>query len=160
VSARSNVEIQTAERTLILTRVFDAPRALVFKVWSDPQHLAKWWGPRGFTVLSCKADVRPGGAYRFHTRSPQGTEHWLAGIYREIVEPERLDFTYAWLHPDGTPKHEMLVELSFREKGEKTELTLRQSNFESVTARDLHREGWTSTLDVLGEYLAETAQRA
>jgi uncharacterized protein YndB with AHSA1/START domain len=130
--AASTQELE--ERTLVLSRVFDAPRALVFKVWTEPEHLARWWGPRGFTLLSYKADVRVGGSYRFGTRSPEGTEHWA--------------------HPDGKPKHETIMTLTFAEQGEKTKLTLKQTLFESVTSRDLHRGGWSSTLDMLGEYLA------
>ncbi len=151
-SALKEQEIE--ERTLVLSRVFDAPRALVFKVWTQPEHLARWWGPRGFTLLSYKADVRVGGSYRFGTRSPEGTEHWAHGIYREVTPPERLVLTHAWEHSDGKPKHETIMTLTFAEQGEKTKLTLKQTLFESVTSRDLHRGGWSSTLDMLGEYLA------
>ena len=155
MAARSNVQIdqEIEERTLVLSRVFDAPRELVYKAWTQPEHLARWWGPRGFTLLSYKADVRVGGSYRFGTRSPQGSEHWAHGIYREVVPPERLVLTYAWEHPDGTPKHETIMTLTFAEQGDKTKLTLKQTLFESVTSRDLHRGGWSSTLDMLGEYL-------
>ena len=141
------------ERTLVLSRVFDAPRALVFKVWTQPEHLARWWGPRGFTLLSYKSDARVGGSYRFGMRSPENTEHWAHGTYREIEAPEKLVFTHAWEHPDGSPKHETVITLTFAEQGEKTKLTLKQTLFESVNARDLHRGGWSSTLDLLEEYL-------
>ena len=143
------------ERTLVLSRVFDAPRALVFKVWTQPEHLARWWGPRNYTVISYKADVRVDGSFRFGVRSPENTEHWAHGTYREIAPPERLVFTTAWEHPDGSPKHETLVTLTFAEQGEKTKLTLKQTQFESVTSRDLHRGGWSSTFDLLEEYLAK-----
>jgi len=143
------------ERTLVLSRVFDAPRALVFKVWTQPEHLARWWGPRNYTVISYKADVRVDGSFRFGVRSPENTEHWAHGTYREIVPPERLVFTTAWEHPDGSPKHETLVTLTFAEQGDKTKLTLKQTQFESVTSRDLHRGGWSSTFDLLEQYLAK-----
>ena len=143
------------ERTLVLSRVFDAPRALVFKVWTQPEHLARWWGPRNYTVISYKADVRVDGSFRFGVRSPENTEHWAHGTYREIAPPERLVFTTAWEHPDGSPKHETLVTLTFAEQGDKTKLTLKQTQFESVTSRDLHRGGWSSTFDLLEEYLAK-----
>jgi uncharacterized protein YndB with AHSA1/START domain len=152
-SPDSNREIE--ERTLVLSRVFDAPRALVFKVWTQPEHLARWWGPRNYTVISYKADVRVDGTFRFGVRSPENTEHWAHGTYREIVPPERLVFTTAWEHPDGSPKHETVVTLTFAEQGEKTKLTLKQTQFESVTSRDLHRGGWSSTFDLLEEYLAK-----
>jgi uncharacterized protein YndB with AHSA1/START domain len=148
----SDPEIE--ERTLVLSRVFDAPRALVFKVWTQPEHLARWWGPEGYTLISYKADVRPGGSYRFGTRSPENTEHWAHGTYREVTRSERLVFTFAWEHPDGSPKNETTVTLTFAEQDGKTKLTLKQALFESVTARDLHRGGWSSSLDLLEAYLA------
>jgi uncharacterized protein YndB with AHSA1/START domain len=151
-SPESDREIE--ERTLILSRVFDAPRALVFKVWTQPEHLARWWGPRNYVVISYKADVRVGGTFRFGVRSPENTEHWAHGTYREVTPPERLVFTTAWEHPDGSPKHETVVTLTFAEQGDKTRLTLKQTLFESVTARDLHRGGWSSSFDLLEEYLA------
>jgi len=145
---------QADDRVLALTRVFDAPQALVFKVWSAPEHLARWWGPRGFTVISFEADVRPGGAFRFGIRSPEGTEHWAHGIYREVERPARLVFTTAWEDSEGKAKHETLVTLSFAEEKGKTTLSFRQALFESVNARDLHQGGWSSTLDLLADYLA------
>jgi len=106
MAARTSAAASTAERELVITRVFDAPRLLVFKAWTEPEHLVRWWGPRGFTTPSCKMDVRPGGAFRFHMRSPEGTDHWLRGAYREIVEPERLVFSWAWEDAESKPGHE------------------------------------------------------
>jgi uncharacterized protein YndB with AHSA1/START domain len=151
-SPANNQEIE--ERTLVLSRVFDAPRPLVFKVWTQPEHLARWWGPRGFTLISYKADARVGGSFRFGMRSPENTDHWAHGTYREVVAPERLVYTFAWEHPDGKPKHETIITLTFVEQGDKTKLTLKQTLFESVTSRDMHESGWSSTFDMLGEYLA------
>ena len=93
----NNPEIE--ERTLVLSRVFDAPRALVFKVWTQPEHLARWWGPRGYTLISYKADVCAGGSFRFGTRSPENTEHWAHGRYREVTPPERPSSTLFPLPP-------------------------------------------------------------
>ncbi len=142
------------ERVLVLTRLFDAPRALVFRAWTRPEHLVRWWGPKGFTTPSCEMDVRPGGAFRILMRSPEGTDHRLRGVYREIVEPERLVFTWAWEDEDGNPGHETVVTVTLAEQGARTELTLHQAVFESVTARDSHRGGWTECLERLAEYLA------
>jgi len=155
MAAKTSAAASTAERGLVITRVFDAPRLLVFKAWTEPERLVRWWGPRGFTTPSCKMDVRPGGAFRFHMRSPEGTDHWLRGAYREIVEPERLVFSWAWEDAESKPGHETLVTVSFAEQAAKTQLTLRQAIFESVTARDAHQGGWTSCLDHLAEYLAK-----
>ena len=151
-SPANNQEIE--ERTLVLSRVFDAPRALVFKAWTQPEHLARWWGPRGFTLISFKADAQVGGTFRFGMRSPENTDHWAHGSYREVVAPERLVYTFAWEHPDGKPKHETIITMTFAEQGDKTKLTLKQTLFESVTSRDMHKSGWSSTFDMLGEYLA------
>jgi uncharacterized protein YndB with AHSA1/START domain len=146
---------KTAERVLVITRIFDAPPRLVFKAWTEPEHLVRWWGPQGFTTPSCKMDVRPGGAFRFCMRSPEGTDHWLRGVYREIVAPERLVCTWAWEDAEGKPGHETLLTVSFAEHGSKTKLTLHQAVFESVTARDAHQEGWASSLNRLAEYLGK-----
>jgi uncharacterized protein YndB with AHSA1/START domain len=154
MAARNSAATEPKERELVITRVFDAPRDLVFKGWIEPERLGRWWGPRGFTMPSCKMEVRPGGAYRFQMRSPEGTDHWLQGVYREVVEPERLACTWAWLDADGTPVHETLLTVTFDEEGDKTKLTLHQAVFESVAARDAHQSGWTSALECLAEYLA------
>jgi uncharacterized protein YndB with AHSA1/START domain len=139
---------------LVITRVFDAPRSLVFKAWTEPDRAARWWGPQGFTTLHCTMDVRIGGAFRVCMRSPDGTEYWKQGVYREVSEPERLVFTFAWEDAEGKPGHETVVTVTFAEHGAKTRLTLHQAVFETVTARDSHQAGWTSTMERLAEYLA------
>jgi uncharacterized protein YndB with AHSA1/START domain len=155
MAARNNAAAESAEQALVITRIFDAPRSLVFNAWTDPEHLVHWLGPQGFTGTIVKMDVRPGGAYRFHMRSPEGTDHWRRGVYREIVEPERLVFTSAWEDAEGKPGHETLVTVTFADLGGKTKLTLRQAVFELVTSRDAHQGGWNSSLDCLAEYLAK-----
>jgi uncharacterized protein YndB with AHSA1/START domain len=146
---------KAAERELTLTRIFDAPRSLVFKCWTEPKHLEHWQGaPRGFVVTTHEMDIRPGGAFRLCMRSPEGTDHWLQGNYLAIVEPERLVFTHTWLDAEGKPGQETLVTITFTEREEKTELLLVQTGFKSVESRNGHKDGWTSTLDCLAEYLA------
>ena len=141
---------------LVITRVFDAPRGLVFKAWTDPEHLVRWWGPKGFTsTIMGKIDLRPGAPYRIHMRGPDGDDHWSQGVYREIVEPERLVFAGYWADAEGKPKgRESTVTVTFEDLSGKTRLTLRQRVFESLTARDAHRGGWTSSFERLAEYLA------
>jgi uncharacterized protein YndB with AHSA1/START domain len=147
--------MESPERVLVITRIFDAPRTLVFKAWTEPERHVRWMGPQGFTGTIIKMDVRPGGAYRFHMCGPEGDDHWLQGVYREIVEPERIVCTYAWADAEGRPtRPETTLTLTFEEHGGKTKLTLHQAVFESVTACDAHRGGWSSSLDRLGEYLA------
>jgi uncharacterized protein YndB with AHSA1/START domain len=145
-----------ADRVLTITRIFDAPRSLVFKAWIDRDHLAQWFGPRGFTMTMCQMDQRPGGTYRFGMRSSEGSEHWLKGVYREIIEPEKLAFTYAWTDSEGNPtRPETLLVLTFEDEQGKTRMTLHQSVFESATACEMHRGGWNSSLDCLEEYLVK-----
>ncbi len=143
------------DRVLEMTRVFDAPRSLVFKAWTEPEHMANWFGPRGFTVTTCKVDLRPGGAYRLSMHSSAGSDHWLQGVYHEIIEPERLVCTFAWADANGNAtRPETVLKLTFEDLAGKTRLTLHQSVFESVTACDEHRTGWTSSFECLAEYLA------
>lgn len=153
--AASNERISAAKRKLVITRVFDAPRRLVFEVWTKPEHLVHWWGPKGFTLPSCQMDFRPGGSYRFCMRSPEGRDYWIQGVFREIVEPERIVFSWAHEDETGKPGHETLVTVTFAEEGEKTKLTLHQAVFESKTSRDEHHDGWTEGLERLAAYVAK-----
>jgi uncharacterized protein YndB with AHSA1/START domain len=154
MAARNSAAAESAERELLITRVFDAPRSLVWRAWSEPERMTCWAGPRGFTIISCEIGSRPGDTFRMSMRSPEGSEHHVRGVYHEIVEGERLVYTWAWLDADGTPGPETLITITFADYGEKTELTLHQAIFESVTARDAHRGGWDSAFDCLAEYLA------
>ncbi|HYZ22189.1 MAG TPA: SRPBCC domain-containing protein [Rhodopila sp.] len=143
-----------ADRTLVITRTFDAPRALVFRLWTQPEHVARWWGPQGFVTTFCDMDIRVGGCYRFGMRAPDGTEYRKRGIYHEIVEPERIVFTFAWEDEQGRPKHELLTTVTFHEADGRTRLTLRQEVFETVAGRDDHRAGWVSCLERFAAYIA------
>ncbi len=155
VATSSGATESSSDRELVITRIFDAPRELVFKAWTEPRHLSQWWGPRGFTLVSCQMDARPGGSYRFHMRAPDGSDHWPLGSFRELAAPERLVASWCWTDADGRPRHpETVLTVTFEEYGDKTKLTLHQAVFESVTARDEHRGGWNSALDCLSEYLA------
>ena len=145
---------EPADRVLTVERVFDAPRHLVFKAWIEPGQLYRWFGPRRFTISSYTMDPRPGGPWRVCMVSPEGREHWVRGVFHEVVEPSRLSFTWAHEDPNGALGHETLVTVTFADAAGKTRLTLRQEIFESVTARDEHQSGWTSALECLAEYLA------
>jgi uncharacterized protein YndB with AHSA1/START domain len=146
----------TTQRELVLTRVIDAPRRLVFKAWTEPEQVARWWGPQDFTTTFCDMDIRPGGKFRFCMRSPSGTNHWKRGVYREIVAPERIVFTFAWEDAAGELGHELLTTVTFAEYGAKTKLSLHQEVFETVTSCDGHRRGWTSCLERFAEYMTAT----
>ncbi len=160
MALRNSSTIEQAERTLIIERVFDAPRETVWKAWTDPRHAAQWWAPKGFTVTSLHMDVRPGGVWRRCLRSPEGTELIKRGTYREIVEPERLVFTYADEDTDGKPGHETLVTVTFADLNGKTRLTLHQAVFGTVGSRDAHQSGWAGSLERLAEYVAEEIAEA
>jgi uncharacterized protein YndB with AHSA1/START domain len=146
------------ERSVAFTRLFDAPRDLVFRLWTEPEHLARWWGPRGFTNPVCEVDARPGGALRIVMRAPDGTEYPMTGIFREITPPERLVMTSAALDEDGKPLLEAVTTVTFVEEGGKTRLMLEARG---VALTDLGArmiggmsEGWSQSLDRLGEHLA------
>ncbi len=170
---RESSTTESAEKEFVITRVFDAPRQLVFKAWTNPKHMAQWWGPRTFTNPVCGLDVRPGGAYRIVMRGADGAEYPLKGVYREIVEPERLVMTMdcsehpaAWhdlVNPnrrkeERNPAGEMLSTVTFENLGGKTKLTVRV-RFDSAAIRDAMlkmgmTEGWSQSLDRLAEALA------
>jgi uncharacterized protein YndB with AHSA1/START domain len=154
VAARNSSIVEPAERELVITRVFDAPRELVFKAWTDPALAMGWFGPRDHPATDMEMDVRPGGAWRGCLRSTEsGKELRLGGMYREIVAPERVVFTFAW-DEEGERGLETLVTLTFVEEGGKTRMTFRQTPFQSIEERDGHRGGWTSSFDRLEEYVA------
>jgi uncharacterized protein YndB with AHSA1/START domain len=115
-----------SESEVVLTRVFDAPRALVFEIWTEPHHLAKWWGPRDFTNPVCELDVRVGGKILIHMRAPDGTVYPMTGTFREIVAPERLVFTAIVEDRNGRALLEGLVTVTFEDEGGKTRLTVRE----------------------------------
>jgi uncharacterized protein YndB with AHSA1/START domain len=135
---------------LVLTRTFDAPRQLVFQVWTDPKQLAQWWGPRGFTTEIREMDVKPGGAWSYVMRG-YGNEYPFDGVYVEVVEPERLVFDGS-IH--GAPEQRVWTEVTFAERNGKTEVTVRQLfAFESDATRGAPI-GWNQQLDRLEEFLA------
>src|SRR5713101_1403483 len=106
MTARASADMASAQREFVITRIFDAPRRLVFKAWTEVEHAARWWGPQGFTTISCEMDVQPGGAWRRCMRSPEGVDYWRRGVYHEVVEPERLVFSYVSDNPGGLRGHE------------------------------------------------------
>src|SRR4051812_34280377 len=105
------------ERTLVVSRVFDAPRELVFRAWTKPEHVTRWWGPKDFTLPVCEQDFRLDGGYRFCMRAPDGVDHWVWGEYREIDEPRRLVFTWHREDAQGKPFNESVVTVTFDDHG-------------------------------------------
>ena len=155
MAATTSAAARSPALELVISRVFEAPRSLVFKAWTQPEHLARWWGPKGFTLVAWEMDVRPGGAWFRRMRSPEGAEYIKRGVYREIVAPERLVFTYVNEEADGSLGPETVVTVTFEDFGERTRLTLHHSGFDSIPSRDGHEGGWTSALERFGEYLEQ-----
>ncbi|MGB7157310.1 MAG: SRPBCC domain-containing protein [Tepidisphaeraceae bacterium] len=153
--APNRTEAPPANRVLVITRTFDAPRALVFKAWTHPERLARWWGPKDFTLPYCEVEFAVGGGYRFCMRAPDGADHWVWGTYQEIDEPQRLAFTWHREDAEGNLTNESLVTVTLAEHDGKTTLTLHQAVFKTVDDRDAHRGGWTECLERLGAYVAK-----
>jgi uncharacterized protein YndB with AHSA1/START domain len=154
--SRSNQMTVTtpSDREIVLTRVFDAPRDLVFEAHTSCEHMSRWWGPRRYEVSSCEMDFRPGGAWRIVHRGADGTEHGFRGEFREIVRPERIVWTFEY---EGMPGHVSVDTLTLQERDGKTSLTA-TSVFDSVEDREGMlqsgmQEGAAETWDRLAEYL-------
>jgi uncharacterized protein YndB with AHSA1/START domain len=151
--AKSTPILDPAQRELVITRVFNAPRELVFRAWTDAGHAKSWWGPRDYPATHLEMDVRPGGVWRGRLRSTaSGEELGLGGVFREVAPPERVVFTFAW-EEEGERGLETLVTVTFAEQDGKTHMTFRQTPFQSVEERDGHRGGWSSSFDRLADYV-------
>jgi uncharacterized protein YndB with AHSA1/START domain len=143
------------EASVTLTRVFDAPRALVWKAWTDPAMMAQWFGPRGFTNPVCELDVRVGGSLRIVMRGPDGNDYPMKGVFREVLKPERLVFTTVAIDNDGNHLLEGETTVIFAEKNGKTTLTLKThaTGLVPVAPKMLAgmEAGWTQSIDKLEE---------
>jgi uncharacterized protein YndB with AHSA1/START domain len=137
--------------SLVITRKFDVPRRKLFKAWTDTEQIKQWMAPEGFTIPSVEGDARPGGAWSMTMRSKKTGELRLRGVYREIVESERLVFTHVWLDEAGKPGQETIVTVWFADENGKTRMNFRQTNFDNVEERDGHRGGWTECFDKLAK---------
>jgi uncharacterized protein YndB with AHSA1/START domain len=131
-SAATTTFATPSDREITMTRVFDAPRELVFAAHTDAQHVQNWWGQRNSTTIVDVLDVRPGGAWRFVQRDPEGNEYGFRGEFREVVPPERLVYTFEF---EGMPGHIVVDTITFEEHDGKTTI-LSTSLFESVEDRD------------------------
>lgn len=153
-----------------ISRTLKAPRELVWKVWTDPNHLAQWWGPKGFTVDVAKVDLRPGGTFHYGMRAPNGEPMWGLFQFREVTPPERLVFVDSFSnekaeitrHPfSGEWPLYMLSTISFEEAGSGTTLTIQWEPYEASEAewaafdqgRASMAGGWGGTLEQLEAYL-------
>ena len=146
----------TADREIVLSRLLDAPRELVFAAWTDPKQVVQWWGSRGFTTTNHEMSVTPGGVWRFVMHGPDGRDYKNKIIFTEVVKPERLVYSHA-----GEEEHEDVrfhVTVTFQAQGRKTLLTMR-SLFATARERDEvvtkygAIEGGKQTLERLAEHV-------
>jgi uncharacterized protein YndB with AHSA1/START domain len=162
---------QAKSPDFVLSRVLEAPRELVWKAFTEPERMAQWWGPKGFTVIDSKMDLRPGGIYHYGMKAPDGSAMWGKMTFREITPPERIVFINSFSdEAGGTTRHpmhmswplEMLSVLAFEEQPDgKSKVTIRWSPHKATaeeqqtfdTSHDGMRQGWGGTLDQLGAYL-------
>jgi uncharacterized protein YndB with AHSA1/START domain len=147
------------ERELTIIRMFDAPRELVFALWTEPRHLKKWWGPKDFTNPVCEVDFRPGGALKIVMRAPNGDEHPMKGTFGDIVWPERLAFTNIAVDMNGEPLVNGVTTVTFEDVGGKTRMTLHTSAVALVPLANRMLEGmnvgWTQSIDRLEALVRE-----
>jgi uncharacterized protein YndB with AHSA1/START domain len=152
----------SAGEELTIVRVFDAPRELVFKAWTDPKLVMRWWGPKDFTAPFCEIDLRPGGVFRYCMRSPDGKEFWNKGVFHEIIVPEKIVSTMYFSDKDGNrvgpeyyglaggPSEMPLDTVTFEVvEGKKTRLTLNRKNLPGISAEFMSgmNQGWNQSLD-------------
>jgi uncharacterized protein YndB with AHSA1/START domain len=151
---KNNGVVDTSDREIATTRLLDAPRELVWKAWTDPRHVAQWWGPNGFTNTIAEMDVRPGGIWRFIMHGPDGTNYPNRIAFIEVTPPERL----VYVHGDEAEPDQFHVTVTFEKEGSKTKLTMR-SLFKTKADRDhvVEKygavEGMQQTLGRLTAYL-------
>jgi uncharacterized protein YndB with AHSA1/START domain len=158
-------------KDFVISRVFDAPRDLLWKAFTEPERMRHWWGPKGFKVIASKMDLRVGGTYHYGLESPDGKPMWGKFVYREITPPERLVFISSFSDENGgVTRHpmapnwplEMLSTFTFEEQpGGKTKFTVRWAPYNATeeetqvfeAGRDSMTQGWSGTMEQLAAYL-------
>jgi uncharacterized protein YndB with AHSA1/START domain len=166
MDSSSTAAPRSTPREVVVARTFDAPRDLVFRAWTEPRRLMRWFAPRGATTAQCSVDLRPGGHFRYCMRMEDGKEFWGLGVYREVVAPERLVYVDSFADPEGNPvpptdygmsdahPREALVTVTFAEDGGRTTVTVRHEVEEGVPEREGMVQGWTEMLERLEADLA------
>ena len=153
----ASADLHRSDSVLTLSRSFAAPRGGVFRAWTEPEEVARWWGPRGFTAPVCALDPRPDGAIRIHLRGPDGAVHRSRGVFHEVEPPERLAFTMIVDGADGRILIETFITATFAERGQKTSLGVQvrvvQRAPEFAAARAGMAEGWSQSFERLAAHL-------
>ena len=159
--AKNNFK-STKTRELTITRLFDAPRELVFDAWTKPEHLAQWFGPRGFSISHCELDARPGGKLRIVMRAPDDSDCPMIGVFSEVVRPTRLVYTNIPLDGNDRPLAEGTTTVTFDNHAGKTKLVMHTVMHFHVDApagmSNGMEPGWNQTLDRLGEFVARPGE--
>jgi uncharacterized protein YndB with AHSA1/START domain len=153
----------TTGQAIVIVRTIHAARELVWKAWTEPEHFMRWWGPKDFTSPHCSIDLRVGGRYLNCMRSPRGRELWTTGVYREIVEPERIVYTDSWCDEQGTVVPgtrygfsadfplESLVTVTLADLGGKTRMTMTHAGLTRGDDFDTTENGWLESFDKLAD---------
>jgi uncharacterized protein YndB with AHSA1/START domain len=150
-----DVQAETKTHELVIERRFDAPPELLFKMWTEPEHIVRWWGCPMMRANKVTNDLRVGGGFRSEMTLEDGVEHTLFGTYREIEPPTRVSFTWTWENETMGRGYETLVTVMLAADGDGTMMTLRHEFFEDADMRDQHNEGWTASVDRLSGIVAE-----
>jgi len=150
--------IPSANWEIFLDRAFAAPKRLVWKAWTEPEHLRRWLCPKDFEVTFVEVDLRVGGYWRSGMRSQDGTNYVMGGRYREILPPDRLVFSHAWednLEPGHVPGHEAMIEIDLHEFEGMTRMSFKVTGLESESGRDGQKQGWSEAFENLRALLSE-----
>jgi uncharacterized protein YndB with AHSA1/START domain len=164
---KSNIETRTREKEVVIERIFDAPREMVWKAWTDPDTMKQWWGPKDFTSPVVSVDLDLGGSYLHSMRSPEGEDFWSTGVYKDIREPELLVMTDSFADKDGNVvpasyygmngnwAREMLITVRLEEENGRTKMTLTHSGIDGFSMKDIDnmQQGWNQSFDKLEEVL-------
>ena len=157
----SEIRQNDENEDIVIIRIFDAPRKQIWNAWTEPELLKQWWGPKGFTCPFSQIDLRVGGSYLACMRSPEGQDFWSTGIYREIIENDRIVCTDAFSDPEGNqvlPSYygmegewasELLVTITFETSDTGTKFTLQHTGIPAGTMREMTQLGWNESFDKL-----------
>ena len=149
--AGTQTEATRSQHSLEIRRTFSAPRDRVFNAWTRPEELKKWSAPGPMKTPLAEVDLKIGGRYRMVMRGPDGEEHRVSGVYKQVDPPKRLVYTWKWEQPPDAPETTVTVE--FHDLGSRTEVVLRQEGFRSIDEQGRHEQGWNGCLDKLASAL-------
>jgi uncharacterized protein YndB with AHSA1/START domain len=165
MNRKSNLAIKPVEQELVISRVFDAPRERLWRAWTDPEWVKRWWGPKNYTTPFSKIDLRVGGKYLYCMRSPEGKDYWGTGVYQALVEPSLLVFSDSFADEKGNVVPaayydmgadfplELQITVTFEEHAGKTTMTLVHVGIPEGRMTEMTEAGWNESFDKLAECL-------